>query len=402
MVTIRKLAELAGVSHMTVWLALHEKPGIRPEVRARVLALADEYHYHPNRLAAGMFSGHTRTIGLIVEHVTWYSRLCDGVMSAAFRDQAHVIILNAGQGQGDGGHLPPLIDHLIDQRVDGIIFAAGLVVLPSKSVLAMWSHDIVPVLTSDVCSDKPLDRLATDERRLAHSTVEYLLHLGHQRIAYYGLEPQRSRTQEMRRALQGRGLSLDYAIDDVTLTAPDARMTEQYLDFLLHKPHPPTAVICFQDQMATQLLQHAQRRGLRVPGDLSILGCSNDSVGFFLMPALTSVEQFPEEAWCPRLRANPTPAPGGDCSRRTGAGDDPDSAAVNRPRVVWPAETASTRAYPPASRSAAAGNTSSHCAYHGRNHGRNCRYEHDDRTFTPHHHRPVQQTRVNDPTRPTQ
>ena len=96
MVTIRKLAELAGVSHMTVWLALHEKPGISPEVRARVLALAEAHYYHPNRPAEGMHSGRTRTIGLIVEHLTWYfySRLCVGVMNAAFHDQVHVMILN--------------------------------------------------------------------------------------------------------------------------------------------------------------------------------------------------------------------------------------------------------------------------------------------------------------------
>ena len=54
MVSIRKLAQLAGVSHMTVWSALHDKPGVSPEVRARILALAEEYHYHPNRLVEGL------------------------------------------------------------------------------------------------------------------------------------------------------------------------------------------------------------------------------------------------------------------------------------------------------------------------------------------------------------
>lgn len=103
MVTIRKLAEIAGVSHMTVWLALHGKPGIRPEVRARVLALAEAQHYHPNRLAEGLLSGHTRTIGLIVEHVAWHfpSRICHGVLNAAFQDEVHVITLGMLDKNGD-------------------------------------------------------------------------------------------------------------------------------------------------------------------------------------------------------------------------------------------------------------------------------------------------------------
>ena len=67
MVSLRKLAELAGVSHMTVWSALHDKPGVSPEARARILALADEYHYHPNRLVEGLITGKTRTIGHITE-----------------------------------------------------------------------------------------------------------------------------------------------------------------------------------------------------------------------------------------------------------------------------------------------------------------------------------------------
>ena len=123
MVTIRQLAAIAGVSHMAVWRALRQQPGVGSEVRARILALADAHHYHANRLAEGLLTGDTRTIGLIVESVTWhfYSRLCDGIMNAAFRDRAHIIILSLLSEQLVWRELPLLISQLIEQRVDGII-----------------------------------------------------------------------------------------------------------------------------------------------------------------------------------------------------------------------------------------------------------------------------------------
>ena len=296
MVTIRKLAALAGVSHMAVWRTLQQQPGVNPQVRARILALAEAHHYRPNRLVEGLLTGKTRTIGLIVEHLTWcfYSRLCDGVLNAALHDRAHVIILNAITRHGEG-QLSLLIDQLIEQRVDGIIIFSGSMPVATTSVLAMWSHDIVPVLQCDTVSEKPLDRIATDESRLAQGAVDYLLRQGHQRIGYCGLNQYRARNREMYHTFRTRGLPLGLFLKEAgNLSVPSPVYAEHYLDFFFHQPHPPTAVICYDDKMATQLLLHAQRRGLRVPGDLSILGCANDIIGQYLTPALTSFEQFPE------------------------------------------------------------------------------------------------------------
>ena len=114
-------------------------------------------------------------------------------------------------------------------------------------------------------------------------------------------------------------------------------MAEEYLDMFLRKPSPPTAIICFEDHMATQLLLHAERRGLRVPGDLSILGCSNNNLCSYLTPALTSIEQYPEEMGRPAYEL---------IQRRQQEGEEPGKrkpetilhpAAISDPRVVWTA-----------------------------------------------------------------
>ena len=299
MISIRKLAEMSGISPSGVWRVLHNEPGVSPEVRARILALAEEYHYHPNRLVEGLISGKTRTIGYISEDVRWYycAQISAGIIEAALRDQVHVIILNAKFERGNMLPIAPLIDQLIEQRVDGIIISAVATphAISKKSVLEMWSHDIVPVLIGDTISEKSLDRVIADERRIAQLAVEYLLHLGHQRIAYCGLSRQHLRDKEVYRAMQSRGLSLKYFSTGGELTAPNMAGAEAHLDLLLRRPFPPTAILCFEDHIAAQLLLHAQQRGLSIPGDLSILGCANDVIGGYLTPALTSIEQHPEE-----------------------------------------------------------------------------------------------------------
>ena len=98
------------------------------------------------------------------------------------------MILNQAGQHDCSTQLPLLISELIEQRVEGIIIFCGGITVPTKSVLEMWSHDIVPVLICDTLSEKPLDHIDTDERRLAQLAVDYLLRLGHQRIAYCGLD----------------------------------------------------------------------------------------------------------------------------------------------------------------------------------------------------------------------
>ena len=75
--------------------------------------------------------------------------------------------------------------------------------------------------------------------------------------------------------------------------APDE--ADNILDALLSLSPPPTALIGFEDYTVLQLFFAARRRGMRIPGDLSLLGCANNWVCGYLTPAFTSIEQHPEE-----------------------------------------------------------------------------------------------------------
>lgn len=94
--------------------------------------------------------------------------------------------------------------------------------------------------------------------------------------------------------LRQRGLSTDYYLTcpsgDVT-----SSMARQALLDLFSRANPPTAIIGWDDSFAAKLIQSAPSCGLNVPRDLSIMGCGNMDVGTVTVPALTTIEQFPEE-----------------------------------------------------------------------------------------------------------
>src|SRR5690242_3743330 len=121
--TIRQLAKLAGVSICTVSKALRDDPRLRPETIQRIKALAAQYHYHPNRLTQGLFSGKSNTIGCIVPEVTstFHARILRGVMEGALSASCHVITLET---HNQLLRTIAALHSCIERRVDGVLIAS--------------------------------------------------------------------------------------------------------------------------------------------------------------------------------------------------------------------------------------------------------------------------------------
>lgn len=126
----------------------------------------------------------------------------------------------------------------------------------------------------------------------AFLSTNYLLQLGHRRVAYVG--PTRSdwftpRFQGYQRALRENDVELDVSL--VRKTDPiDQAEHWRALDNLLALPDPPTAVVASSDYLAMHLLSHCRRLGISVPRELSLCGYDNISEAASIEPALTTVD----------------------------------------------------------------------------------------------------------------
>ena len=297
MPSLRKLAELAGVSPSTVTRALRGDSRISLETRTRIQALARECHYLPNRLAQSVMSGISNTLGLVLPSVvTPYSaRLLSGVLHAATAAGYRVLIRESFYQLSTS---LSVIQMFIEQRVDGILLDCGhLASIPRTTILAMRSHGILPVgLDATQCVDA-IDHVHTDEEAMTTEAVDYLLHLGHQRIAFVGHTVGGAlvgRGEFIHRAFRRRGLSTRYfvPVDD---TPPYERLpVADMLVRVMSMEPSPTALIAWEDPLAALFLKAAMRLGMHVPGDFSLLGFGNLPIANLLSPMLTTFEQHPE------------------------------------------------------------------------------------------------------------
>jgi len=294
MTSIRQLAQLAGVSPMTVSRALRGVPSVHPDIRARVEALAVAHHYRPNRLAEAIMTGKTRTIGLILSSLQgdFTSRILQGLVREANADGYQIMI---AESFTDPTLIRTAVHTAIEQRVEGVVFYCNnILAIPSISILELWSHNISVVAIDAAPCELPIDLVGNDEMGIAQQALDYLYRLGHRHIAYVGL-PYGSRLAAYRTVYQQRGLSTDLLVGSLAAFTGNPDDVQQLYKALIARSGPPTAMIGFEDRVVLHLLRAVRQQGLRVPRDCSLLGCGNLEVSAFADPPLTTIDQHPNE-----------------------------------------------------------------------------------------------------------
>lgn len=292
---IKDVAHHAGVSTSTVSLVLTSQPKARisAATRERVRAAASELGYVPNSVARSLRTKRTKTIGLISDQIAttpFAVRMVEAAQNVA-RDQGHLIFLvNTGS---DGAAQRQAVDALVNQHVDGFIFAC------------MW-HQVVEPPANLPAGTVFLDArpagggfpaVVPDDHGGAKAAVQELVRHGHRRIAYLGSgEPPVPIASGLRRAgylqaLQAAGIEAnpDLQVDvPLTTAAGGVEAAGALLD--LPEQRRPTAIFCFNDRIAMGAYRAARHRGLEIPRDLSVVGYDDQQfIAEALDPPLTTV-----------------------------------------------------------------------------------------------------------------
>ena len=156
--------------------------------------------------------------------------------------------------------------------------------------VALAGHDVaLPGVTS----------ILPDFASASQMAIDYLFRLGHKRLAI--LSGPFGATDyhiiELNRGVRAGYDKANVPIEAQNIIYGDLTMEDGYkaLDLLMDRPTPPTAVFCFHDSAAAGLIARAQARGIRLPQELSIIGCSDDALAAHLQPALSTVHLPAEE-----------------------------------------------------------------------------------------------------------
>ncbi|HOF88292.1 MAG TPA: LacI family DNA-binding transcriptional regulator [Armatimonadota bacterium] len=297
MISMRKLARLAGVSTATVSRALHDDPRVRPETRERIQALADQHQYLRNMLTQGVLTGRTRLIGLMLPSFdnTTYAAFLEGVLEEA---RAHGYHVNVAEGHDTIEQLREIIDRFIELRSEGIICRPGIhAPLPRDLLLKAASNGTTFVGVDLHDMHSPVDHVCCDEDLCAEVVLEYLVGLGHRTIAFVGVvgkNRDRGRAHSFRVAMRNHKIATDLIVEAPSGMLPPT-CALAILSELFSLPTPPTAIIGWDDFVSCPLVQQAHALGIAVPRRLSIIGVGNMTVAEVTSPPLTTLEVHADE-----------------------------------------------------------------------------------------------------------
>ena len=286
-VSMKDIAEAAGVTESTVSRALADSPRINPDTRHRIQRISKEMGYVPSAIARGLATNRTSTLGVVVMDP----------LEAFNADMVIAINRNAcGYGYSvilsicdpDPEREMSAIRLLLQQRVDAIIVPDPHI---ADSALPQLEQMGVPVILINRSSYA--FSVGTDSVDGARQATEHLLNLNHRRIAYIGgtrsAEESLERQKGYLQALQARGIPPD----PLLIVQGDGWCGggKECMEQLLALPQPPTAVFCFNDVTAAGVLQAIHNAALRVPEDVSVVGFDDTSLASCLVPPLTTIAQ---------------------------------------------------------------------------------------------------------------
>jgi DNA-binding LacI/PurR family transcriptional regulator len=228
------------------------------------------------------------TIGLVFVHGStpahtnpFLMMVLDGVLSLATRRKKSTMLCTIDRWE-EAEHLP----ELTDGRCDGVLLLVPSIDCTLPETLRQRKVPFVVVNGQSRTGDA--FRVDIDNVCAAREMTEYLLQLGHRRIAFVHQEGEwifpfaYERLEGYRQAMAARGL---YDPDIAKLSWDEAAALD------LSSPHRPTALFCAYDDEALRLMENLQRRGVRIPEDMSVVGFDDIPGASTSRPGLTTVRQ---------------------------------------------------------------------------------------------------------------
>ncbi|GAB3803143.1 LacI family DNA-binding transcriptional regulator [Micromonospora zhanjiangensis] len=289
--TIAEIAARAGVSIGAVSYALNGRPGVSARTREHILRIANEIGWRPSAAARSLSGSRAHTVGLII------ARPADTLGVEPFFMRFIAGLEGELSERRTGLLLQVVEDHLAaigavrlwwaERRIDGVV------------VTDLWAADaripvleqlqIPAVLAGRPRSDTRLPAVWADDAAAVVSAVDYLVALGHRRIARVAglpaLEHTTVRIAAFRAAMRGHGLGEPRVMETDYSWEAGMRATRE----LLSRRDRPTAITFDNDVMAAAALNVAHEMGVAVPDDLSIVAGDDSQLCFLVRPALTAL-----------------------------------------------------------------------------------------------------------------
>ena len=286
---MRDVARLAEVSVATVSAVVNETSVVSPKRAKRVREAMDALDYHADQIARSLKTGKTQTVGIILPDVTnpFYPEVIIGAEEIARASQYSVILCNTNE---DSEQEQQQLNTLFSHRVDGVLIACSD---PAISFDRLMRRRF-PI----VCFDRiPVgfqgDTVSTDNLLGAYEATNFLIKLGHKRIALLTgrteLSTHLARLEGHRKAMRSARLPV---LDEQSFTGGmQARAGYDFGNRLFKLPDRPTAVFCTNNKLLLGFVTAMRESGVQCPDAISVVGFDDFAWTENFHPRLTVVSQ---------------------------------------------------------------------------------------------------------------
>jgi LacI family repressor for deo operon, udp, cdd, tsx, nupC, and nupG len=289
---IREVAKRAGVSTATVSRVLSRPDVVAPATRSRVLQVVERLSYAPNSVAKNLRTLKSRKLLVTVPDISnpFFSLVLRGIEDCA-QQNGYAVLL--GDTRDDEGREEGYAQMLRQKEADGLIFLGHRLPRIAASVVREMAPRCAPIVNGcEFSAELGVPSVHIDNPKAAFEAMEHLYELGHCRIGVVTgplVSPlSRDRLEGSFAAARRRSLQ-----DDIIVKQGDFSIESgmNAAERLLSLPEPPTAIFCFNDEMAMGAIEAARRHGLKLPSELSVVGFDDIRFAQCADPPLTTIAQ---------------------------------------------------------------------------------------------------------------
>jgi len=287
-VTAEDVAQLAGVSTGTVSRVVNRHPAVTAEVRQKVIVAMEQLGWQPNVIARSMRTATTRTIGCVFSNIRnpLYATIIQGAEEALARENYTLMVASSGESSAREAEL---IHLFAARRTDGLILSISDET--NRTLIEAVKGAGLPTVMIE--RDLPLETFSvgTDHRRSMFAAVDYLISLGHRRIALVtGGEKTRAGRERIGGFVDAHNaakLKLDPTLLRPKSLSSDYAFHETQL--LMRLPDAPTAIIAGGNLMLAGVLRAAQMLKIAIPQDLSVISSGDTELAELATPPITAI-----------------------------------------------------------------------------------------------------------------
>lgn len=294
-ITIKDIAKALGLSPSTVSRSLRDSYEIGADTKKRVQAYAKEHNYRPNPVALGLKEKRTRSIGIVVAEIanSFFSQIIDGVESVAY-EKGYNIIITQSKESVEKEKL--ILEYLASRSVDGVIISVSAETHDFTQFTDLKERGMHIVFFDRISNEIDSHKVTIDNNLGAYKATRHLIENGCKNIAIVSSNINLSTTQARiagcKKALREQGIDLKKEkMKHCDYSGDIEKEVQKALDQLFKQKDKPDGIVSLSDQLSTEIIRCLNKKGIKIPEQVALIGFSNSKNTELLNPSLSIIKQ---------------------------------------------------------------------------------------------------------------